>query len=203
MLKQSSPIDDPVDAIMDRKSNAVLAIIEGVEGPSYRPVGALMAVFDDGTRVGTLSSGCVEEDISHHALRALETGDPVRLRYGLNSPFFDIVLPCGGGLDILLIPNPDKKILSQLQDNRSLRKSFTLAINTTSGEMQLLPESATAFPDNILLVKFCPANQFFIFGKGPEASAFARLVASVGYANILLSPDIDTINAATLFGLSG
>ena len=36
------------DLIRARNGDAVLAIITGVEGPSYRPVGAMMAVFDDG-----------------------------------------------------------------------------------------------------------------------------------------------------------
>src|SRR5690606_38366354 len=67
---------DPIDAILARGGDAVLAVITGVEGPSYRPVGATMAVFPDRHRVGTLSSGYIENDIALHALDALEKGRP-------------------------------------------------------------------------------------------------------------------------------
>ena len=95
---------DPIDAVLADQSDAALAVIVGVEGPSYRPLGAVMAVFDDKRRVGTLSSGCIEKDIALHAQEALEAGRPRKVRYGRGSPFIDIKLPCGGGLDILLLP---------------------------------------------------------------------------------------------------
>ena len=53
---------DPIEAIATNRDDAVLAVITGVEGPSYRAVGAAMAIWADGSRLGALSSGCIEAD---------------------------------------------------------------------------------------------------------------------------------------------
>ncbi len=191
---------DPINAILDAQGDAVLAIIAGVEGPSYRPTGATMAILGPRDRVGTLSSGCVESDIALHALEALEAGSPNLIRYGRGSPFLDIQLPCGGGLDILLLPRPNLDVLKQLSRNRSARISCTLEIETASGAMRLIDQGETGRHDEKLLVRFEPDLRFFVFGKGPEASTFAALVQSAGYPNILLSPDHETITEAELAG---
>ena len=93
------------------ESTGVLALIHEVLGTSYRTVGTMMAFMADGRRVGSLSSGCIEDDIAEHAKAALTSGQAKSLRYGTGSPFFDLKLPCGGGLSILLVPNPDQAVL--------------------------------------------------------------------------------------------
>lgn len=184
---------DPVDAILSRGEDAVLAVITGVEGPSYRPVGATMAVFSDRHRVGTLSSGCIENDIALHALAALEKGRPVAVRYGRGSPYIDIRLPCGGGLDILLLPRPDRDTLGRLAEQRRQRIPCTLRIVRENGALSLAEEGGTGWDGAVFQVRFIPEIRFLVFGKGPEAGTFAALVQSAGYPNILLSPDDETL----------
>ncbi len=191
---------DAITETLRYKGAAALAIIIGIEGPSYRPLGATMAILDDGTRIGTLSSGCIESDIAQHALKTLETGDPVSIRYGHGSPFFDIQLPCGGGLDILIVPRPNKTVLKQLEQKRSLRVPSTLEIDVTTAEMALSETSVTELADGVFKAHFQPDMRFLIFGKGPEASTFSALVTSSGYPNLLLSPDVETLQEAERFG---
>ena len=55
MLKRAVPIElAPLDAAAFREEACVLAIIVGVEGPSYRPIGAMMAIFKSAASVGSL-----------------------------------------------------------------------------------------------------------------------------------------------------
>ena len=185
---------DPIGAVLDAHGGCVLAIIAGVEGPSYRPVGAMMAVLADGTRVGTLSSGCIEADIALHALETLKSGAPRVLRYGLGSPFKDIELPCGGGLDILLLPNPDRDTLRDIAERQSARIGCSLQIDMVTGALSVADQGQTARNGDALCVRFDPALRFLVFGKGPEAGAFAALVRSVGYPVLLLSPDAETLH---------
>jgi len=96
-----------------------------------------MAVFGDNRRVGSLSSGCIEADISVQAMTALRAGAPRMLRYGRGSPFIDIQLPCGGGLDILLLPNPDRDVLTRLEQKRGERRPCSLSISLDTGVMTL------------------------------------------------------------------
>lgn len=184
---------DPIEAMLADERECVLATIVGVDGSAYRPLGAVMTVFDDGRRVGSLSSGCIEKDIARHAAEALVTGRPHNIRYGRGSPFMDITLPCGGGLDILLLPRPDKKVLGSLANRRAARLPVTLAIDTESGALEIGNVAKTGALGTVFSIHFLPEIRFLIFGKGPEAATFAALVQSAGYPNLLLSPDEETL----------
>lgn len=191
---------DPIEAVLRSGEDAVLAVITGVEGPSYRPVGAAMAVFANGDLAGTLSSGCVEADIALHAMEVLGSGAPRRIRYGRGSPFMDIQLPCGGGLDILLVPRPDRAVLSDVMRRREAREPCTLRIDLETGRLALEAEGRTGLADDSFCVRYVPPVRFLVFGKGPEACTFAALVCSAGYPGLLLSPDPETIGAASASG---
>lgn len=191
---------DPIDALLLWEGDAVLAVIVGVEGPSYRPLGAVMTVFNNKQRVGTLSSGCIEEDIALHAMRALETGQPRKVRYGRGSPFMDIKLPCGGGLEILLLPRPDREVLGRLAVRRTARESATLVVEPQSGALTLSDHGETGTFGTTFNVSFPPDVRFLVFGKGPEAGTFSALVQSAGYPNMLLSHDPETLEHGTQMG---
>lgn len=188
----------PLIALRDAGTDGVLAIITGTEGPSYRPVGAVMALMADDVRVGSLSSGCVESDIALHAAETLETGTPKTVLYGRGSPYMDIQLPCGGGLEILLVPRPDRPAIAALIDTLDGRQPATLGIDEQNGRLAVLDDAPTGAAQ--FAVRFEPELQFFIFGKGPEASTFAALVQSAGYPNLLLSPDQETLDAGHAAG---
>ena len=195
-IKAISDIEsDPITALAKRTRRGVLAVITGVNGPSYRPIGAVMAIAEDGQRVGTLSSGCIEADLVLHAEKALRSGSPLAVRYGEGSPFLDIQLPCGGGLNILLVPDPDSTILERIAKEQSARRPVSLCLNPNNGAISV-SDVATGWAGDDFHVRFLPDIQFLIFGKGPEAATFARLVQSAGYPSILASPDAETIGQA-------
>lgn len=196
----ATPGRDPIEALVQSPGDAVLAVITGIEGPSYRPVGAAMAVFASGERAGTLSSGCIESDIAHHSAEALETGKPVAIRYGRGSPYMDIQLPCGGGLDILLVPRPDRRVLDEVTRKRVERVPCTLRIGRETGRLSLEDRGETGPDGEDFLVRYEPPVRFLVFGKGPEACTFAALVNSAGYPNLLLSPDPETLEIGAAAG---
>jgi len=191
---------DPIQALLETPGDAVLTVIAGVEGPSYRPVGAMMVVFAEGTRTGTLSSGCIESDIAIHAQEALQDGKAKMVRYGRGSPFIDIQLPCGGGLDILLLPRPNRDVLAEVLENRATRQACTLTIDTQTADMSVRDTGETDLRDGTLSVRFEPEINFLVLGKGPEATTFASLVQAAGYPNTLLSPDSETLELGKAAG---
>jgi xanthine dehydrogenase accessory factor len=194
---------DPVAALVAARAPGVLAVIAGTEGPSYRPVGAMMAVLPGEVRVGTLSSGCVERDIALQALQALSEGRTRIVRYGQGSPFVDIQLPCGGGLDIALLPDPDREVLRGLAAARTGRRPVALTMDLATGALALLGAlTDTSRQGDRLVVAQPPETRFLIFGKGPEAAAFAALVQATGFPAVLLSPDAETLEAPARAGLA-
>lgn len=190
----------PVRALLARPEGAVLAVVSGIEGPSYRPLGAMMAVFDESDLVGSLSSGCIEADIALQAREARDQNKPMRVRYGAGSPYVDIQLPCGGGLEILLCPRPDLAVLGELVRRNDGREAGSLEINVADGSMRLTDPQSTVRHDDRICISVDPEICFHVFGKGPEASTFAALVEAAGYPNILLSPDQETLDAASSSG---
>ncbi|WP_419523291.1 XdhC family protein [Lentibacter algarum] len=79
----ASTVIEPIRQLSDAGGAGVLCVITHVDGPSYRPLGAMMAVLEDGRRIGTLSSGCVEADIALHAAKALDMSTrPIRCATG-------------------------------------------------------------------------------------------------------------------------
>ena len=161
------------------ETQGVLAVITETLGTSYRTVGTMMAFGEDGRRLGSLSSGCIEDDIWDHARTCLATGQSKPLRYGTGSPFFDLKLPCGGGLSILLIPRPDRSLLGKALDLGDRRQTAILSVGLPDGSLMLVPDT-TPQPDR-LAIGLKPELRFWVFGHGVEALSFALMTDAAGY----------------------
>ncbi|MES2432467.1 MAG: NTP transferase domain-containing protein [Pseudomonadota bacterium] len=187
---------DPLAAALRRPADAVIAVITSVIGASYRSPGAMMCLFGDGTSAGGLTNGCIEGDLAQHARTALATGKVIRLRYGAGSPFFDIRLPCGGGLDVALYPRPDRHILADIVQKKARRAAFALRLSA-DGNLTVQDAQPTGWDGGDFIINQAPALRFLIFGEGPEATVFTRIVHAAGYAHHLVTPSEATL-AATL-----
>ena len=163
------------------ETGGVLAVITQIVGTSYRNLGTMMAFGPQGQRTGSLSSGCIEDDIAEHAAIALKTGQVRSLRYGQGSPFFDLKLPCGGGLSILLIPNPDKAVLQAILARGESRGAAVLRITLSSGALALLDSGQTGVGPDDLVIVLEPELRFWVYGHGIEAMSFALMAQAAGY----------------------
>jgi xanthine dehydrogenase accessory factor len=192
-----------VNSIVSSNEDVTLAVITDVVGASYRPLGAMMAIFADGQRVGSLSSGCVEKDIENHAARALEEGKIHQIRYGVGSPFFDIQLPCGGGLEITLVPRPDREVMAKLAGRLGGREVTRAVLDLDLQQIsvrELGGSEVTGWQGQRFQVVIEPELNFLLFGKGTEIVAFAALVSSLRFGCIVLSGDQETLDEAKGYG---
>ncbi len=196
----ASAVIEPIRQLAKSNQPGALAIITDISGPSYRPLGAMMAVFADQTIVGTLSSGCVESDIVLHALDALKDDCLKTILYGAGSPYADIQLPCGGGLEITLIPQPNQGVLEKICEKHKARKTTVLSANLKTGAILTKASGGTERVGDAFNIQIEPELYFYVFGKGPEATTFAGLVQSAGYPNLLLSPDEESLLIAQSSG---
>lgn len=196
MQDEHPSMADPLAAALRRPEDAVLAVITSVIGASYRSPGAMMCLFGDGTSAGGLTNGCIEGDLAEHARAALTTGKVIRLRYGAGSPFFDIRLPCGGGLDVALYPRPAAQILAIIAQKKARRVGFALRLSA-DGSLAVQDSQPTGWDGDDFIINQAPALRFLIFGEGPEATVFTRLVHAAGYVHHLATTSEATL-AATL-----
>nr|WP_163500884.1 XdhC family protein [Halomonas socia] len=159
-----------------RKAGAVaLVVVTATEGGAVRAPGALMAVSAAGDSCGYLSGGCIDADVVNHARQALRSGWVECLRYGNGSPFIDLPLPCGGAIEVCILPEADVSVLRVCHDRLASRQPVTLTLSP-SGDLGVGHMAET----NALSFRYTPKLRLRIAGRGADSLALARLATASG-----------------------
>lgn len=102
-LDTSRELIDALSAIEAGQASGALCIVVKTVGSTPAGAGAMMIVFDDGTTVGTVGGGGLEEGVRSDALRAIENGQPSCVEHHLVR---DHSMCCGGSAHIFIKPLP-------------------------------------------------------------------------------------------------
>lgn len=162
---------DQAALLASSSSDMALCTLVGLEGSFSRRLGAQIAIAPDGRTIGSLSDGCLERQLASDAVAMRARGGPPSVtRYGRGSPIIDFRLPCGGGLDILIDPRPDRDRLRAAARRLAARQDAHL-------DLPLPPDA-----DDALLARraYIPPLRVLLFGEGPEFLAFREIAASAG-----------------------
>src|SRR5215471_14544925 len=86
------------------KKVAVATVVQAYGSAPRRP-GAKMAIAEDGEFVGSVSGGCVENDVVEHAKQVIEEDHPRLVPYGISDEMaFNVGLACGGQIEVFIQP---------------------------------------------------------------------------------------------------
>lgn len=185
---------DILQFIADRhveRVDTVLVTLIGIEGGSSRAIGAQMAVAADGRRIGSFSGGCIEDAVAAEALETLGDGWGRVVRYGVGSPYIDVRLPCGGGIDLLFTPRPDPSAISATLAKLAQREEACLSVECDG--VVIVPHPTTrAWDGQNLHHTYQPTLQIHALGQGEDLTAFARLGTHFGVKLHALTPDQST-----------
>src|SRR5438132_12838150 len=93
-----------------------LARVVATRRSAPRPVGWQLAVSQGAERAGSVSGGCVENEVYEAAREVLRGGEPQLLTYGISDDLaLSVGLPCGGEIDVW-VDEPDPALLEQLAE---------------------------------------------------------------------------------------
>ncbi|WP_157268436.1 XdhC family protein [Azohydromonas aeria] len=172
---------------------AMLATVVRTWGSSPRPVGSMLALREDGAVVGSVSGGCIEDDLIHRHVHAgaLPEGLPRFLTYGVSADeAHRFGLPCGGTLELLLEPDPDAALLRALIDALDAGHLMRRAVRLRDGRVT---QGATAEPAAYATAEevvntFGPAYRLLLIGAGALAECLATMALFSGFTVTVCDP---------------
>lgn len=178
-------------AWLDEGRRVALATVVGTFGSAPRPVGALLALSDDGRLEGSVSGGCIEADLLER-VRADFPARPGLVRYGVSADEARrFGLPCGGSLDLVLEPLAGREALAPLAEAIARRRLLIRSLDLETGEVRLTeggPEPDCHFDGRVLTRVFGPRWRLLIVGAGQIARYLADMAQSLDYQVLLCDP---------------
>lgn len=171
----------------------VMATTTRTWGSAPRPPGSVVAICDDGRIVGSVSGGCIEDDLIDKAREGvLASGKPQVVRYGIDADAAHrFGLPCGGLIELVLEPVTPRtriaELLERLARGERVRRVLTLADGAVTlerggdaDELQLT--------DTTLTTHHGPRWRLVIIGAGQMTLYLAQMARTLDYEVIVCDP---------------
>lgn len=175
----------------------LLATVARTWGSSPRPVGSMMALRNDGRVVGSVSGGCIEDDLIHRYTTAyggsgLPDAQPDVVRYGVSADdAHRFGLPCGGTLELVLEFCPDwrslHELLGHLDAGHLVRRRLQLDSNQVALEHSAQPEQFS-FDGRQMLNTLGPGYRLLMIGAGALAEYLATMALFNGFKVTVCDP---------------
>lgn len=171
----------------------VLGTITRTWGSAPRPVGAVVAVRDDGQIAGSVSGGCIEDDlIARMRSQALLAAAPQVVRYGVSGDeAARFGLPCGGTLELVLEPLGEhsqvEALLARLAEGQRVRRELRLA----DGAVSLAAAEAAdvvLLDEQRLVSTHGPHWRLLIVGAGQMTQYLASMAQALDYQVLVCDP---------------
>ena len=179
-----------LESASQQGQRTVLVTVGAVEGSSMRNPGTIMGFAEDGSFAGSLSGGCIENAVVAEARDVIAHGVPRVVRFGAGSPYLDIKLPCGGGIDLLFHPLAGGQPASDCLASIAARRPFSIR-TTMQGAEHFEGWLAPSFEPQTCTSTFghWPEPQLQIVGHGAGVEALAVLARTFGCSIRILTPD--------------
>ncbi|NIE77880.1 XdhC family protein [Pantoea sp. Ap-967] len=188
----------------------MLATVTRTWGSSPRPVGSMMALRGDGRVIGSVSGGCIEDDLIHRYTTAYQgsgmpQGLPQLARYGVSADeAHRFGLPCGGTLELVLEFTPALASLVQLLALLDAGKLVQRELHLASGQATLTATLAPApfvFDGSHLRNPLGPGYRLLLIGAGVLAEYLASMALFNGFKVAVCDPRPEYMGAWNVAGV--
>ncbi len=201
---------------------ALLATVVRTWGSSPRPVGSIMALCEDGAVVGSVSGGCIEDDLIYRYTSAyaspqpsssaadaaphIPMGAPAFVKYGITADeAHRFGLPCGGTLELLLEFDPDAdglaEIVVALERGRLMRRTVRLADGAVTLSEAGAPSDLSVNTAELVNV-FGPEYRMLLIGAGQLTEYLATMALFSGFAVTVCDPREEYRGAWSVAGVT-
>ena len=187
---------------------ALLATVVRTWGSSPRPIGSIMALCEDGAVVGSVSGGCIEDDLIYRYTQAyasaapagsastenqaIPSGAPGFVKYGITADeAHRFGLPCGGTLELLLEYDPDMRQLTELVRLLESGQLVERVVQLSDGTVTLTTAAAPTeleLTDQQLINTFGPEYRMLLIGAGQLTEYLATMALFNGFAVTVCDP---------------
>ena len=190
-MRETEQILDLWGEVERTEQSAVLATVVKTSGSAYRLPGARLLLARNGRRAGSVSGGCLEDDLAKKAWWLTESGAVVR-RYD-TTPEGEIAtgfgLGCNGIIHLLLerVAPARAEILDLLRTVRNTRRAMTIAHviapSNRAGQRFVNDQSRPADDDatEFFVETLAPPVHLLIFGAGEDAVPLADMAKYIGW----------------------
>jgi xanthine dehydrogenase accessory factor len=188
---------DDLERWRARGERFALATVVATRRSAPRPVGSKLAVSEGGEMAGSVSGGCVENDVYEHAKQVLAGAPPQLLTYGISDEMaLSVGLPCGGEIDVF-VEEADTVLVADIRDRLARSQRFVLftvvegdglgsrRLSTEENEALRRGQSHLRDGGKVFADVFGPPPRLLVFGAVDTAEELCRLAAQLGWRTIV------------------
>ena len=184
-----------------RGDRIALARVVATRRSAPRPVGAKLIVSERGELAGSVSGGCVENEVVEAAREVLGGEEPRLLTFGISDDLaLSVGLPCGGEIDVW-VAEPQPELLDALADvARGQRRAVSL-VDLDDGTERLVLDGEEPSADELIRAGhskvvevegkrmfadvFGPPPRLLIYGAVDTADALCATAGQLGWHTIV------------------
>ena len=192
MLSSDHTILSTLLASLTEGEQPWLVTVTATIGSSPRPVGSLVVFRADGSQVGSVSGGCVEEDLIARLLAGNFDGPMVHFsEYGVSAEDNEKWgLPCGGRLELAIqqLDDKDTPWVREAQQAMVERRTLLRRVDLASGQSQLTTtDQYLSLNKDEAQISHClgPRHRLLLVGAGQLAAHLSTLALAMDYEVLL------------------
>jgi len=181
---------------LDAGKRVLLVTVVKTWGSSPRPPGALLAVREDGQVVGSVSGGCIEDDIVERSRReGAYVKRPQAVTYGVSADDArKFGLPCGGTIQLVLEPLTRESRLGELLEDVQRGRLIARTLDLERARVTLAPARASdglAFDGETLVTVHGPRYRMLVIGAGQLSKYLAEIAVGLDYQVTVCDPRVE------------
>ncbi len=170
----------------------VLATVVRTWGSAPRPAGSVVAIRGDGQLAGSVSGGCIEDDLIAQVGAGRPGAQPELLRYGVSSAdAARFGLPCGGAMELVLEPLGPASAIDALLERLARGERLQRTLRLADGHVTLAPagpDAALRLDATQLVTVHGPRYRLLLIGAGQLSHYVATMALALDYEVLVCDP---------------